>query len=51
MPFILQKKKKKLMSAALLARIQNLIEQGENKMSWEYVGEESLFTIILKFSH
>ena len=31
------------MSAALLARIQNLIEQVENKMSWEYVVEESLF--------
>ena len=43
MPFILQKKKKNLMSAALLARIQNLIEQVENKMSWEYVVEESLF--------
>ena len=31
------------MSAALLARIQNLIAQGKNKMSWEYGVEESLF--------
>lgn len=35
--------KKKLMSAALLARIQNLIAQGENKMSQEYGVEKSLF--------
>ena len=41
--YFTKKKKKTLMSAALLARIQNLNEQVENKMSWEYVVEESLF--------